>query len=60
MTETDLYSFLSPSRERELRRHNKERLAKLEAEAAERQARFQMAADAWHAEKAAKEDKRAS
>ena len=37
---TDMYDQLPPERGRELRRHNKERLARLEAEGAERRARL--------------------
>ena len=43
----DMYDLLPPDRAVELRRHNKERLAELEAQGAERRARLaQVAGDA--------------
>lgn len=39
---TDIYDQLEPERARELRRHNKTRLAQLEAEGAERRARIEL------------------
>lgn len=47
----DLYSRLAEPRQRELRRANKERLAELEAQGAERRARLKAAERARQAEK---------
>ena len=42
----DMYDLLAPERGAELRRRNKERLAELEAQSAERRARLALVVDA--------------